>query len=61
MPKQITKWITEDGKEFDSELFALRHETKVQSEKLKELNYLRKKFDKDDCSSYGSSGGGGHD
>lgn len=63
MPKQITKWITIDGKEFDLELYALRHEILILNKELEKIKYtenLIKKTKENNYSSCGSSGGG-HD
>lgn len=57
MITKITKWKTEDGKEFDSEIEALKYENK----RLERLVGYQKSLDsqREPVSSYGSSGGGG--
>ncbi len=64
MPTQITKWKTIDGLEFDNELDATRaeneHLVKCLEARTSELESIRSRENKVQ-SSYGSSGGGGHD
>ncbi len=62
MVEQINKWRTSDGTIFDFEIDALRHEINwlctARVEKADNSWYQGKD---DTSSSYGSSGGGGHD
>lgn len=61
MATQITKWRTVDGEEFETEVEALRHESKVLGCKVAHYEANEQRRDRERSSSYGSSGGGGHD
>ena len=58
MAQEITKWKTDDGKEFNTEVEALRHENLILAQKAHAWD---REQEKHHTSSYGSSGGGGHD
>jgi hypothetical protein len=57
------EWVSDSGKIFDNEIEALRDEVKYWKEQLVELQHeeLERISDYNHESSYGSSGGGGHD
>jgi hypothetical protein len=54
MPKQITKWITIDGKEFDLELYALRHEILILKKELEKIKYTENLIKKTKENNYSS-------
>ncbi len=63
MPEKIIKWRTEEGALFDTELEALKHENFLLKKELERKNSSSYTWVPPDTasSSYGSSGGGGHD
>jgi len=65
MAKQISKWESDDGQLFDTEIEVLRYENAKLHESVRQAmaRAVRPRSTSRDepASGYGSSGGGGHD
>jgi len=71
MAKKVIVWASEDGRQFDSETEALRADVEYMKTKIEQLEKCVKDWEQraerqrrissEPISSYGSSGGGGHD
>jgi hypothetical protein len=62
MARQRTKitWVSDDGKEYDTETEAIRADAKYWKKMCEDYGRAVP-YDDERLSSYGSSGGGGHD
>lgn len=63
MARKVDHWVAEDGTQHDAEINALRADVRYLQEKVARLQKVIDESKMTDFprSSYGSSGGGGHD
>lgn len=62
MAEKIVKWKSDDGTECTDEITALKRDIAFWQKRAKSAEaWIARQTDKNPRSSYGSSGGGGHD